>query len=61
LQIIVFPLRLSVNQKGITVDQLIERRKVLLRHFFLKAFSQSEYVLSTTNQVLHVAMARNLR
>lgn len=28
LQIILFPLRLSVNQKGITVDQLIERRKV---------------------------------
>jgi hypothetical protein len=28
LQIIIFPLRLSVNQKGITVEQLIERRKV---------------------------------
>jgi hypothetical protein len=60
LQIIIFPLRLSVNQKGITVDQLIERRKVPLRQLSLKAFSQSEYVFST-NQVLHVAMARNLR
>jgi hypothetical protein len=60
LQIIIFPLRLSVNQKGITVDQLIERRKVPLGHFSLKAFSQPENVLST-NQVLHVAMARNLR
>ena len=28
-QIIIFPLRLNVNQRGITVDQLIERRKVV--------------------------------
>jgi hypothetical protein len=28
MQIITFPLRLSVNQKGIMVEQLIERRKV---------------------------------